>query len=85
MEVGVRELRADLSKWLKRVQAGEEIVVTDRGRPIARIARTNTRSKLDELIARGLARPALEPVPEELPPLIKAKGTVSDLVRDDDA
>ena len=85
MEVGIRELRADLSKWLKRVRAGEEIVVTDRGQPIALIAPTNGRSKLDELIARGLARPALDPLPEDLPPLIEANGTVSDLVRDDDA
>lgn len=84
MEVGVRELRADLSRWLKRVQAGEEIVVTERGKPIARITPANSRSKLDELIARGLATPAKRPVRSVLPPPIKANGTVSDLVRDDD-
>ena len=35
--VGVRELRNDLSRYLKRVQSGETIVVSQRGRPVARI------------------------------------------------
>jgi len=83
MEVGIRELRADLSRWLKRVENGEEILVTDRGRPIARITSANGRSKLDDLIARGLATPAKRrPTPETMLPPIKARGTVSDLVRD---
>ena len=82
MDVGIRELRADLSRWLKRVEAGEEIVVTDRGRPIAKIVATNGRSKLDELIAAGLVTHAPRPVRDKLPPPIKARGTVSYLVRD---
>jgi prevent-host-death family protein len=36
--VGVRELKARLSMCLSRVQAGERLTVTDRGRPIATIA-----------------------------------------------
>lgn len=82
MEVGIRALRADLSRWLKRVEAGEEVVVTDRGKPVARITRANERSRLDELIAAGVVTPAKRPVRKKLPPPIKAKGTVSDLVRD---
>lgn len=35
MDVGVRELKAQLSAYLKRVAAGEVITVTDRGRPVA--------------------------------------------------
>jgi len=35
--VGVRELKNSLSRYLKRVQKGEEIVVTERGRSVARI------------------------------------------------
>lgn len=82
MEVGIRALRADLSRWLKRVEAGEEITVTDRGKPVARITPANGRSKLDELIAAGLVTPAPRPVRDKLPPPVKARGTVSDLVRD---
>lgn len=37
MEVSVRELKARLSVYLRRVQHGEEVVVTNRGRPIGRI------------------------------------------------
>ena len=37
MEVGIRELRAGLSRWLDRVRAGEELIVTDRGAPVARV------------------------------------------------
>ena len=37
MEVSVRELKDHLSEYLRRVQAGERVVVTDRKRPIAEI------------------------------------------------
>lgn len=37
MTVGVAELKAKLSEYLSRARAGEEVVVTDRGRPVARI------------------------------------------------
>jgi prevent-host-death family protein len=37
--VGIRELKAHLSECLARVQAGERLTVTDRGRPIATITR----------------------------------------------
>ena len=36
-KVGVRELKNRLSRYLKRVQAGEELIVTERGRTVARI------------------------------------------------
>jgi prevent-host-death family protein len=35
--VGVRELRQNLSKYLRRVEAGESLDVTERGRPVARL------------------------------------------------
>lgn len=37
IEVGVRELRNSLSRYLHKVREGETIVVTDRGKPVARI------------------------------------------------
>ncbi len=36
--VGVRELRQHASALLRRVSAGESIIVTDRGRPVARLS-----------------------------------------------
>lgn len=37
LEVGVRELRAHLSRYLADVAHGASLVVTDRGRPVARL------------------------------------------------
>jgi prevent-host-death family protein len=36
--VGVRELRHNLSAWLRRVREGESFEVTDRGTPVALLA-----------------------------------------------
>jgi prevent-host-death family protein len=80
MELGIRELRAHLSRYLKEVEAGEEIVVTDRGRPVARITPAKRRSRFDELVAAGLVEPAPEPWRGPLPEPIEGAGPLSDLV-----
>ncbi len=38
--IGVRELRQHASVYLHRVQAGETLIVTDRGRPVAVVTPT---------------------------------------------
>jgi prevent-host-death family protein len=35
--VGVRELRDNLSEYLRRVREGERLVITDRGQPIGEL------------------------------------------------
>jgi prevent-host-death family protein len=37
MVVSVRDLKNRLSEYLRRVQAGQRVVVTDRGRPVAEL------------------------------------------------
>ncbi len=37
MRVSVRDLKAKLSRYLKDVRAGRDVVVTSRGRPLARL------------------------------------------------
>ncbi len=55
--VGIRELRQDLSRYLRRVRAGERLVVTERGRPLAVLAPwADEADVLDRLIASGQAR-----------------------------
>lgn len=81
MEVGVRELRDNLSRYLERVRAGDEVVVTDRGRAIARVLPVGAERALDRLIAAGVVSPAPHPK-RRAGRTIKAKGTVSDLVAD---
>ncbi|MDQ2896177.1 MAG: type II toxin-antitoxin system prevent-host-death family antitoxin [Actinomycetota bacterium] len=53
-EVGVRELHDGLSRYLAHVAAGGEVVVTMRGRPVARLSPLEGRDPLAELRARGL-------------------------------
>ena len=57
--VGVRELKNQLSGYLDRVKAGEEITVTEHGRPIARL--TTLAADVDRraaLVEAGIVRPA---------------------------
>jgi prevent-host-death family protein len=59
--VGIREFRAKLSHYLDRARDGEVVTVTERGKPVVQVISHKRRSKLDELIAQGRARPALRP------------------------
>lgn len=52
--VGIRELRQQASRLLKRVVAGETIEVTDHGHPIARIVPLRL-GPLDQMIQEGRA------------------------------
>ncbi len=54
--VGVRELRQNLSVYLRRVRAGQTLEVTDRGRPVAILAPLPpAATAIERLIASGLA------------------------------
>jgi prevent-host-death family protein len=58
-EVSVRELRQNLSVYLRRVEEGETLAVTSRGRRVAVLAPTEGASRLGRLIAEGrVATPA---------------------------
>lgn len=58
-EVGVRELRQNLSVYLKRVKEGATLEVKERGHRVAVLAPVGARSSaLDRLIAAGRATPA---------------------------
>jgi prevent-host-death family protein len=55
--VGIRELKNGASRIIDRVEAGEPITVTRRGKPVARIVSTETPPHLAAMIARGEVRP----------------------------
>jgi len=57
--VGVRELRQNLSVYLRRIQAGETLEVTEHGHPVARLTPLPPQrmSVLDQMIAEGRAYP----------------------------
>ena len=59
MNVAISDLRAHLSEWLQRARSGEEIIVTDRGLPVARLLGLSTTGTLERLTAEGvIGRPA---------------------------
>lgn len=55
--IGVRELRRYASRWLARVKAGETIIVTDRGRPVARLSPLDEPVGYERLVAEGRIAP----------------------------
>ena len=86
--VGIRELKRRLSGYLAAVSSGEEIVVTNRGQPVARIIREPRRERspaqaLGELVAEGLvALPTRHRQPSS--PAVRAGGrAVSEIVTED--
>ena len=72
--VGVRELRQNLSKYLRRVARGETLEVTDRGRAVAVLAPLpQPSSPLEQLLASGrVVRPE-----EDLMALLPPRGRIS--------
>ncbi len=73
--VGVRDLRQNLSVYLARVKDGETLEVTERGKPVARLAPLpGGGSILERLIAEGRARPATGSIDDLPPPLPLSPG-----------
>jgi len=73
VEVGVRELRENLSQWLDRAAAGEDVIVTERGKPKVRLSAATGEHILDRLAREGRLRRAKRPR-GPLPPPIPVKG-----------
>lgn len=61
VKVGVRDLKDSLSAYLRRARAGEHIVVTERGRPVAKLVPPDLPEGLARLIAEGRLVPARSP------------------------
>jgi prevent-host-death family protein len=56
--IGVRELRQQASRYLREVERGDAIEVTDRGRPVARLVPIPRSSRVEALLASGQLAPA---------------------------
>jgi antitoxin (DNA-binding transcriptional repressor) of toxin-antitoxin stability system len=85
---GIRELKDNLSRFIRRIEAGERIAITAHGRVVAELvppgAKTKGRgpSRFDELIAAGVIRPPLEAgdPTEDWPELRLPPGTAAELI-----
>jgi prevent-host-death family protein len=88
-QVGVRELRQNLSVYLRRVKGGETLQVTERGVPVAELRPRPARSvsRIDQMLADGRIRPATGrprdiPFPQEVPG--RSLGEILREMRDED-
>jgi prevent-host-death family protein len=90
-EIGVRELKTALSSVLHKVDEGESIRVTMRGRPVADIVPAGTRrsgERLRALVAEGKVTPASRPQPRRSPRPLDTGRSASAIVlaeRDDES
>jgi prevent-host-death family protein len=87
--IGVRELRQRASELLRRVEQGETIEVTDRGRRVAILSPPPEGSPLDRMRALGEIEPARGdlddlPAPLVLPPGIERPSEVLRRLRQDE-
>lgn len=84
MDVGLRELKAKLSSYVKRASAGETITVTDHGRPVAVLAPAMGRADLEVAAAQGWVR---LPASRGLPPVRRHPGSrrISEVLDEDRA
>ena len=92
ISVGIRELKNNLSRYLRKVEAGERVAVTDRGRVIAELGKpvsrddsSANRSRYPELVASGIARSPVEagdPL-ADWPVIRLPRGTAAALLEDD--
>jgi prevent-host-death family protein len=85
--VGVRELRQNLSVYLRRVKHGETLEVTERGKPVARISPLSGDSLFDRWVAEGKIIPGKGnirdlPPPKPLPPGAKPLSEILREMRD---
>lgn len=90
METGVRELKDNLSRYIRRIEAGERIAVTAHGRVVAELVPPTHVSKggrrpYDELLAAGVIQAAVEdgdPL-EDWPDIRLPRGTAAALIDSD--
>ena len=88
---GIRDLKDNLSRYIRRIEAGERIAVTAHGRVVAELvppvkgSKARRPSRYEELVATGIIRPALEagdPL-EEWPDIRLPRGTAAQLIDSD--
>jgi len=82
MDVAISELRADLRAWVDRARSGENVVVTERGLPVARLVAVDSSPLIDRLEKAGVvSRPTqVRRVRAADVRRVEAEGSVSDLV-----
>lgn len=82
MDIAITELRAHLGEWLDHARNGEEVIVTDRGVPVAKLTGIGATDAIERLTADGvISRPTTDRRPKATGRRrVRAHGPVADLV-----
>jgi len=89
IRAGIKETKNNLSRYLMHVKAGEEVIITERGEPIARIIREDPggksiRKAMAPLSKRGIISLPSRKLEKERLTMIRASGKlVSEMVVED--
>jgi len=89
VNVGVREAKINLSKLLRRVMRGQEVIITDRGKPVGKIVPVpqndlSLAERIKRMEEQGLLGPARKGGAIRLPPPLPARdGVAQELLRED--
>lgn len=83
MDVGIRELKAKLSEYLDRVEGGELIRVTERGRPKAIIVPVPGQLRIEEGIREGWIRPGNGERPMPITRRFKGRYSIQEILDED--
>ncbi len=82
MDVAISALRAELASWVDRARSGEEVVITERGTPVARIVGVDSAPLLEQLLEAGVvSRPSSTTRPDaRSAKRVKSRGSVAELL-----
>jgi prevent-host-death family protein len=89
ISAGIKELKNNLSRYLSRVKKGEDILITERGKIVARIIQedpknTSMREALSPLITKGLITLPSQKIHREIPEPVEVPGKpVSEMAIED--
>lgn len=84
--VGIRELKARLSSYVRQAKSGASVVITERGTPVARIVPIgrSLESRMEDLVEAGLITWSGKKL-SRIAPVARTQGeqTVADLLLED--
>ncbi len=89
INVGVREAKINLSKLLKKVIRGQEVIITDRGKPVGKIVpiqrdHLSLAERIGRMEEQGLLGPARKGRATRLPPPLPAReGVAQEFLQED--
>lgn len=80
--IGIRDAKINLSKLLKRAKSGQDIIITDRGKPVGKIVAISTENlslgaRIKKLEEQGVLGPQTKMKRKLLPPPISAPDAIA--------